>query len=112
MSRPIGSMGRRGFLRGIGVSMALPALESFRPLLAAGLETRPIATTASGAPLRMAYMYIPNGVNVANWQPKGTGKSGGEGKRLGRKHRPQKFLTQHSGLPPQADGRRVKRSRS
>jgi uncharacterized radical SAM protein YgiQ len=30
---------------------------------------------------------------VPAWQPAGTGNSGGEGKRLGRKHRPQRFLT-------------------
>lgn len=62
---------RRGFLRGLGAAVALPALESFRPLLAAATE-RAIATTASGAPLRMAYLYIPNGVNMDLWRPKGT----------------------------------------
>jgi hypothetical protein len=30
---------------------------------------------------------------VPAWQPAGTGNSGGEGKRLGRKHRSQRFLT-------------------
>ena len=30
---------------------------------------------------------------VPNWQPKGTGKTGGEGVRLGRKHGTQKFVT-------------------
>lgn len=60
---------RRGFLRGLGASLALPALDSMRPLLAAGIETRAIATTASGAPLRMAYLYVPNGVNQENWWP-------------------------------------------
>ena len=35
---------------------------------------------------------------VPAWQPAGTGLSGGEGKRLGRKHRPQKFLTK--GVQP------------
>lgn len=60
---------RRGFLRGIGASIALPALESMRPLLAANVANRAIATTASGAPLRMAYFYVPNGVNQENWWP-------------------------------------------
>jgi hypothetical protein len=46
-------------------------MESFRPLMAAGVE-RAIGTTASGAPLRMAYLYIPNGVNLEHWRPKGT----------------------------------------
>jgi radical SAM superfamily enzyme YgiQ (UPF0313 family) len=33
---------------------------------------------------------------VPRYQPAGTGKAGGEGKRLGRKHRSQKFRTQHT----------------
>jgi hypothetical protein len=48
------------------------ALESFRPLMAATQGARAVGTTASGAPLRMAYLYIPNGVNVAKWRPNGT----------------------------------------
>jgi uncharacterized radical SAM protein YgiQ len=38
------------------------------------------------------------------WQPAGTGIRGGEGARTGRKHGPQTFLTQHTGLPPRVDG--------
>jgi uncharacterized radical SAM protein YgiQ len=30
---------------------------------------------------------------VPAWQPAGTGRGGGEGRRIGRKHKPQKFLT-------------------
>jgi radical SAM superfamily enzyme YgiQ (UPF0313 family) len=33
---------------------------------------------------------------VPPWQPAGTGLSGGEGARAGRKHRTQRFLTQHT----------------
>ena len=36
---------------------------------------------------------------VPNWQPAGTGKSGGEGSRAGRKHRTQKFLTKGVPIP-------------
>jgi len=43
------------------------------------------------------------------WQPAGTGLGGGEGARAGRKHGPQTILTQHSGLPPRADGSRIAR---
>ncbi|GAB6054564.1 YgiQ family radical SAM protein [Magnetospira thiophila] len=32
---------------------------------------------------------------VPAWQPKGTGQGGGEGRRVGQKNKPQKFLTQH-----------------
>ncbi len=37
---------------------------------------------------------------IPAWQPAGTGVSGGEGARAGRKHGAQRFLTQHTGLPP------------
>ncbi len=36
---------------------------------------------------------------IPTWQPAGTGNGGGEGKRTGRKHGQQRFLTQHNGLP-------------
>ncbi len=71
MSLQLPGNNRRGFLRGLGAFVALPAMESFRPLMAAG-AARAVATTASGAPLRMAYLYIPNGVNLEHWRPKGT----------------------------------------
>jgi len=32
------------------------------------------ATTATGAPLRMAFVYVPNGVNLSSWWPKAEGK--------------------------------------
>ncbi len=60
-------------MRGFGAAVTLPALEAFhRPLLAATEAARAIGTTASGAPLRMAYLYIPNGVNIGQWRPDGT----------------------------------------
>ena len=43
---------------------------------------------------------------IPTWQPTGTGL-GGEGARAGRKHGPQTILTQHTGLPPRADGSRI-----
>jgi len=33
---------------------------------------------------------------IPSWQPAGTGKTGGEGARTGRKHGAQKFMTQHT----------------
>src|SRR5688572_32768018 len=60
------ALSRRHFLRGVGVSIALPALASLpaRSALAEPAKDarRGLATTASGAPLRMAFMSIPNGV--------------------------------------------------
>jgi uncharacterized radical SAM protein YgiQ len=37
---------------------------------------------------------------VPNWQPAGTGLSGGEGRRQGKKHRTQRFLTKGVPIPP------------
>ena len=40
--------------------------------MAATEASSALATTASGAPLRMAYLYVPNGVNLDKWRPNGT----------------------------------------
>lgn len=71
MSNPHG-VNRRHFLRGLGIAAGLPALEAFHPTLGAATLGKG-AMTSSGAPLRMAYLYIPNGVNMTHWRPKGTG---------------------------------------
>jgi hypothetical protein len=79
IARRLASLSRRHFLKGIGVSMALPAFESVLPRgvaeagAAAGVAGLP-ATTATGAPLRMAFVYVPNGVNQSCWWPKKEGK--------------------------------------
>ena len=73
------SFSRRSFLRAAGVCLALPALESLLPgkLLAAtadaGAKAGGLATTSTGAPLRTAFVYFPNGAIPANWWPDATG---------------------------------------
>jgi hypothetical protein len=76
LGRRSAELSRRIFLRGVGVSLALPAFESVRALTQAApvRGAAALATTPSGAPLRMAYVYVPNGVHQAHWWPKGTGK--------------------------------------
>jgi hypothetical protein len=67
------NLSRRGFLRGMGACVALPALPSLLPrrAQAAGdIAAKAAATTQSGAPLRMAFVTIPNGVNLDQWWPK------------------------------------------
>lgn len=66
---------RRRFLRGVGTLVALPAFTSLRPdgLLATESSASKLATTASGAPLRTAFVYFPNGAIPASWWPKGEG---------------------------------------
>ena len=63
---------RRQFLRGLGAAISLPALDSLRGLAAAAPVARALGTTETGAPLRMAYLYVPNGVNVAKWKSRET----------------------------------------
>src|SRR3954462_15442996 len=75
------SLSRRRFLRGVGAAaVALPAFESLlRPGPAAAAEVASqaaagLATTATGAPLRTAFVYFPNGAIQANWWPTGGDK--------------------------------------
>jgi hypothetical protein len=68
---------RRYFLRGLGACIALPAFESLLPakLFAAGdLPAGGLAATATGAPLRTAFVYFPNGAIPAAWWPETEGK--------------------------------------
>lgn len=66
-------LNRRRFLRGLGVTLALPMFEAGRAF-GAQTEAAKLATTATGAPLRMAYVYAPNGVIQDSWWPKGEGR--------------------------------------
>ena len=57
-------IGRRRFLSGMGAYVALPAMASL-----GSEETKSIGRTATGAPLRTAYLYAPNGVILDKWRP-------------------------------------------
>ena len=68
------ALSRRHFLRGLGACVALPAFESLRPfasLAAPSQAAAPLAATPTGAPLRMAFVYFPNGAIQPNWWPNG-----------------------------------------
>jgi hypothetical protein len=72
------TLSRRHLLRGVGISLALPVFDSLisgpgAGTAVAGTAGSP-AATASGAPLRMAFVYVPNGVNLSCWWPKKEGK--------------------------------------
>lgn len=54
---------RRTFLRGVGAAVALPLLDAMAPARALA------STPASVAPLRTAFVYIPNGVIIEDWIP-------------------------------------------
>lgn len=93
--RPAGFT-RRHFLRGLGACIALPAFESFVPgrLLAAGGPAGKLATTATGAPLRTAFIYFPNGAIPAAWWPAGEGTDF----QLSRTTQPLEPMRQHVQL--------------
>ncbi len=66
-------MNRRHFLRGLGACIALPAFASFGSsrLLADTGGAAKLATTATGAPLRTAFVFFPNGAIPGAWWPEG-----------------------------------------
>jgi hypothetical protein len=64
------SLSRRHFLRGLGACMALPAFESLRPFTLSGA---PAGAASSSAPVRMAFLYVPNGTIPSAWWPEGSG---------------------------------------
>jgi hypothetical protein len=63
---------RRTFLRGMGTAIALPVLEAMIPPVRVLGETAGAATPPA-LPKRMAFVYVPNGINMACWTPKGAG---------------------------------------
>jgi hypothetical protein len=55
---------RRTVLRGLSASVALPFLDAMTPAFGAPPEI----------PLRLAFAYVPNGIIMQDWTPKGEGK--------------------------------------
>lgn len=59
-------LSRRTVIRGLGTALALPLLDCMSPLgntvMAAGAATPAV-------PLRLAYLYVPNGVVMDHWRP-------------------------------------------
>ena len=58
---------RRTFLHGAGVAMGLPLLEAMFPKAQAG-------TDAAKPPVRLGWVYFPNGMVRDYWTPTGTGR--------------------------------------
>jgi len=59
---------RRTFLRGMGTLIAIPMLDAMVPALVRGHEL------VSRAPVRMGFVYVPNGIVMKEWTPKAMGK--------------------------------------
>ena len=56
-------LSRRTFLRGAGVTMALPFLESMVP------AQTPLSKTAASPKTRLGWIYIPHGATMDKWTP-------------------------------------------
>jgi hypothetical protein len=62
------SLPRRTFLHGMGTVLALPLLDAMVPALTA------LAQTAASPVRRLGFVYIPMGMNAAEWTPKVEGR--------------------------------------
>jgi hypothetical protein len=58
---------RRTFLRGVGVTLALPLLDSMVP------AQTPLSATAASPRLRLGILYMPHGAVMNKWNPVGEG---------------------------------------
>ena len=68
---PLRLLPRRSFLKGLGTVVALPVLESILPRGA--IASSDAGAAATVFPKRAAFLYVPNGVNMADWTPKAIG---------------------------------------
>lgn len=59
---------RRTILRGVGTAMSLPLLEAMIPSSALAQSAK-----AAQTPVRMAFIFVPNGMNMSEWTPKAEG---------------------------------------
>jgi hypothetical protein len=57
------ALSRRTLLRGLGTSIALPLLDAMTPAFAAS------SRLGSKPPCRMAFAYVPNGIDMQHWTP-------------------------------------------
>jgi len=82
-------LNRRHALKGLGVSLALPLLDSMRPLRAADKATRP---------KRSVFIYLPNGVNTHEYQMSTAGKDYEMSKPLQALEKHRDIITPLSGM--------------
>jgi len=63
------SIDRRTFLHGLGAAITLPSLEIMRP----ATKAHALIPSESAHPVRMAYVFFPNGAIMPSWKPQGKG---------------------------------------
>jgi hypothetical protein len=105
-------LSRRNFLCGLGTAIALPAFESLRPLRLLADEApaaAQLATTVTGAPLRTAFVFFPNGAIPSAWWPKNEGVDFELSRTLAPLESSRKFVQvlgglKHENAEPGPDG--------
>jgi hypothetical protein len=109
------ALSRRTVLRGLGTAMALPFLDAMvgGDAVASAAEAAGRALVGGGpvsaTPKRVAWFFIPNGVNMPNWTPAKTGAGFELPPTLEPLKAVQNYLTVFSGLTqdngrPKGDG--------
>ncbi|MBX3096235.1 MAG: DUF1552 domain-containing protein [Fimbriimonadaceae bacterium] len=63
------SLSRRTVLKGFGTAVALPFLEF-------GMPTKAFGISSQARPVRMAFLFVPNGIDMAGWRPGADGALG------------------------------------
>ena len=67
INRQTKSLSRRTLLKGAGAALALPWLEAMLP-------QRLFAASTNSHPVRLAALFMPNGVREDQWTPTGQGE--------------------------------------
>lgn len=69
------TLSRRTLLRGAGAAIAIPAMDAMAPAMNS-------SKLPGKAPVRMAFVYVPNGIDMRHWTPKEDGAFQGELPRI------------------------------
>src|SRR6187431_2289065 len=64
------SLSRRTVLKGLGAAISLPFLDAMTPAFTRSIFAR------GAAPVRVAWFYVPNGIDMRHWTPAAEGALG------------------------------------
>jgi hypothetical protein len=64
------SLSRRAVLQGVGAAIALPFLDAMAPAFA----SVPGGSPRAASPVRLSFVYVPNGIIMEEWVPSKAGK--------------------------------------
>ncbi|XZE52450.1 DUF1552 domain-containing protein [Planctomycetaceae bacterium SH139] len=93
---PHQGLSRRTLLRGLGLTMGLPLLETMGPANRALANAA--GTTGGASPVRMAAVFFPNGAIMPDWVAQGSGADWKLGKSLAALQPFQQKINMISGL--------------